>query len=460
MVFSSLTFLFFFLPILLIIYYLVPYRFKNHILLIASLIFYGLGEPKYLLLILVSSFVNSLFGLMISKTADHKRTILFILALLFNLGILCYFKYTDFIIRNINLVLHQDLPLFHILLPLGISFYTFQCLSYIIDVYTNKVQANPNLLEFTTYVTLFPQLIAGPIVRYQDVALQLKVREHHYHKITLGIQRFVVGLSKKVLLANTLGELVTSLQSANPSVLGYWFIAFAFLMQLYFDFSGYSDMAIGLGKMFGFEFPENFNYPLFAVNITDFWRRWHMSLSRWFKDYVYIPLKGSRVKPSRLVFNLLFVWILTGLWHGAEWNFLLWGVYFGLILIIEKMGLKSFLGKHLYFSRLYTILLVLIGFMMFQYDIRQWKDVFIGLFDVNHLPLSSTECLYYFKSYFIIVIVSIMGAMPISPFILNYFNKSILLLDNLKKVWTIILLLICIAFIVDSSFNPFLYFRF
>ena len=329
MVFSSITFLFYFLPIVILVYYLVPRKFKNIILLIASLIFYFYGEPKYTLLMIFSIICTYLLGLLMVKYKKYSKIFL-VSSILINVGILVYFKYINFIIQNINLWLTNKIDFIYVALPIGISFYTFQMISYTVDVYRGQAKVQKNILKLAMYISLFPQLIAGPIVRYSSVEDQLENRKHTFEKFSLGVRRFIIGLGKKVLIANVLGELTSIFLSSNEmSVLYYWLYGISAMLQIYFDFSGYSDMAIGLGKMFGFEFLENFNYPYIATSITDFWRRWHISLSSWFRDYIYIPLGGNRVSKSKWIRNILIVWILTGLWHGAAWNFIFWGLFFG-----------------------------------------------------------------------------------------------------------------------------------
>ena len=342
MVFSSITFLFYFLPIVLAIYYIVPNKLKNLVLLIASFIFYFFGEPTYVLLIVFSNLSTYVFGRLIDKDRNTKYAKLWLtLSIVVSIGLLVYFKYANFIIKNINLWLKHKIDFIYVALPIGISFYTFQMISYLIDVYRGEAKVQKNILKLATYVTLFPQLIAGPIVRYTTIENELENRIHTMEKFALGVRRFIIGLGKKILIANVLGELCQNfLSSKELSILYYWMYAVSAMLQIYFDFSGYSDMAIGLGKMFGFEFLENFNYPYIANSITDFWRRWHISLSSWFRDYVYIPLGGNRTSKVKWLRNIMIVWLLTGLWHGAAWNFIFWGLYFGTLLIIEKIFLQ------------------------------------------------------------------------------------------------------------------------
>ena len=401
MIFSSITFLFYFLPVLLMIYYFLPKNLKNIVLLIASMLFYFVGEPKYILLMIVSILNTYAFGILISKNEKYSKLLLAI-SLCISAGFLVYFKYIDFIIENINLFLKNKLDLLYVALPVGISFYTFQMMSYLVDVYRKEVPAQKNILNLALYVVLFPQLIAGPIVRYTTVVEELAERTHSFEKFAQGVTRFIVGLGKKVLIANTIGELGTIFLSTNdPSVLYHWMYGIAIMMQIYFDFSGYSDMAIGLGKMFGFEYNENFNYPYIATSITDFWRRWHMSLSSFFRDYVYIPLGGNRVSKIKWIRNIFIVWMFTGIWHGASWNFVVWGLYFAILLLIEKIILKKYLDKlPKIFSNIYTCLLVMISFIIFNGDSSaDILDHLSGLLGLNGIPLVSQESLYYFNYY-------------------------------------------------------------
>ncbi len=461
MVFSSIAFLFYFLPITLALYYILPKRCRNFVLLVASLIFYAYGEPTYVLIMILSIVFTYLYGLLIDKFRKCSKLFLG-LSICTSVGLLIYFKYINFIIENINLWLSNKVDFINVALPIGISFYTFQMLTYIIDLYRGNVKVQKNIFKLGVYITLFPQLIAGPIVRYQTIETQLENREHSFEKFALGVRRFVIGLGKKVLIANLLGELVqVFLQSNDKSVLFYWIYGGAVTLQIYFDFSGYSDMAIGLGKMFGFEFLENFNYPYIAKSATDFWRRWHISLSTFFRDYVYIALGGNRVSKIKWFRNILIVWVLTGIWHGAAWNFILWGLYFGLILVLEKI----FLGKYLekmptVFSRIYVLLTVMISFIIFSGESsKQIFEHLGGLIGYKDIPLLSQESLYYFKSYFVILIVGIMGSTPLMK---NLFSKEKLksFVNVVEPVFLILILMISTSYIVDGSFNPFLYFRF
>lgn len=461
MVFSSITFLFYFLPVVLLVYYLVPKKYKNIVLLIASFAFYFYGEPKYTLLMMFSIICTYIFGLLINKYKKYSKLFL-VISITISVGILAYFKYINFIIENINLWLANKIDFIHVALPIGISFYTFQMISYIIDVYKGKSKVQKNILKLALYVSLFPQLIAGPIVRYTDIEEQLENRKHTFQKFALGVRKFIIGLGKKVLIANVLGELTAVfLASKEMSVVYYWMYGISAMLQIYFDFSGYSDMAIGLGKMFGFDFMENFNYPYIATSITDFWRRWHISLSSWFRDYVYIPLGGNRVSKLKWIRNILLVWMLTGLWHGAAWNFVFWGLYFGILLIIEKLFLEKILKKlPKFLSRIYTLIIVMISFIIFNGEsFAQIVQNIGGLIGIGEIPLVSNESLYYLKSYLIVMVIGIIGSTPILKNIINNIklNKVINLLE---PIFLLLTLLICTSYIIDGSFNPFLYFRF
>lgn len=460
MVFSSITFLFYFLPIVLALYYLVPNKFKNLILLISSFIFYFYGEPKYVLLMAFSIISTYICGILVDKYRGTKTAKLFlILEIIISIGLLIYFKYADFIIKNINLWLSQKIDLINVLLPIGISFYTFQMISYVVDIYRGEVKVQKNILKLATYVSLFPQLIAGPIVRYSTIEKQLENREYSINKFSLGVRRFVIGLGKKVLIANVIGTLVnTFFISEDKSILFYWLYAIGVMLQIYFDFSGYSDMAIGLGKMFGFDFLENFNYPYIATSITDFWRRWHISLSSWFRDYVYIPLGGNRVSKIKWIRNIMVVWILTGLWHGAEWNFIIWGIYFGILLIIEKLFLLKKTEKIPKFLKvIYTLFFVMISFIIFNGN--EIIENIKGLFGIGNISVISKESIYYLKSYFIVILIGIIGATPIMKNIVK--KKKIKKITNiLEPIYLFSILLLSTSYIIDGSFNPFLYFRF
>ena len=466
MVFSSITFIYYFLPLLLLIYFLIPSKFRNFVLLIFSLFFYFYGEPKYIWVLILSSVVNFLFALLVEKYRDKKISKFYlIISIIFNLGLLCYFKYTNFFIENINNLFGIGIKSISVIMPIGISFFTFQTMSYVIDVYKGEVKADKNIFSFATYVALFPQLVAGPIVRYSTIKDELKSRKESFELFGSGVRRFVIGLAKKVLIANVIGEMCSILlRSTNLSVLAYILVAIGFTIQIYFDFSGYSDMAIGLGQMFGFKFLENFNYPLIASSITDFWRRWHISLSSWLRDYVYIPLGGNRVSKLKFIRNICVVWFLTGFWHGAAWNFILWGLFFAVFLLIEKFLLKKFLNKHKIIGHIYTLFLVVISFIIFNADSLGYIGNFMkNMFGFNNLPFINSETIYYLKSYIVILIIACIGATPILKNFINKIRekeKCKTLFDVLEVIFVLGLLLIVTAFLIDASFNPFLYFRF
>ena len=452
MVFSSLTFIYYFLPILLILYFIFPTKLKSCILIFMSFIFYFYGEGKYILILLFCS----IFNYLLTKKVHNNKSIL-IIGIIINLLPLIYFKYTNFLLDNINLIFNTKIYFKNLIMPIGISFFTFQNISYLVDVYKNKKEQANNLFEYLLYITFFAQLVAGPIVRFIDIKNDIQTRKLNFANLYLGIKRFIIGLAKKVLIANNIGVLINSLNSiTDKTVLLYILLAIAYTIQIYFDFSGYSDMAIGLGKMFNFNFMENFNYPLSATSITDFWRRWHISLSSWFKDYIYIPLGGNRTTKLKWFRNILIVWTLTGLWHGASWNFIIWGLYFGIILIIEKVFLKKFLDKSKIISRLYTTILVLISFIIFSITDMNELVVFLkSMFGLNHLPFANFETLYYLKSYLILIIISFVFAYPTFKYIEK--NKIFKIMEPILYLF---ILIISTAYLVDSTFNPFLYFRF
>ena len=460
MLFSGIPFLYYFLPAVLILYFILPKALKNAVLLLFSLLFYAWGEPKYVFLMIatICTFYGCGLGIGKSHSRGAKKAWL-ILSVVSGLSLLALFKYADFFIGSVNTVTGSRIPLMKLALPIGISFYTFQCISYAIDVYRGDAQAQTNLIDFGTYVSLFPQLIAGPIVRYVDVARELKHRTHSLEGFALGMRRFLVGLSKKILLANQLGQLTEIFRaSGDQSVLFYWMYAIAFTLHIYFDFSGYSDMAIGLGRIFGFRFIENFNYPYLSKSISEFWRRWHMSLGSWFRDYVYIPLGGNRVGKFRWVVNILVVWMLTGLWHGAAWNFVLWGLLYAAFLLAEKfLPIEKLPG---FFRRIYVLLVVVLGFVLFNAtSLRQALSDIRCLFGFGNLPAVSTEAVYYLRSYFVIFLASCIGATPLVRNIARRVQHTAVG-AVLEAVAMVALLLICTGYLVDGSFNPFLYFRF
>lgn len=464
MVFSSLVFLFAYLPITLLIYYLVPRQGRNIFLFIINLVFYGWGEPTLVLLMVFNIFFNYMGGWLVDKyRQDAKKKKLFlILTCILDIGILAVFKYTGMITETLNLLPFLNIPTLEISLPIGISFYTFQTMSYVIDVYRDDAPVSKNFINFGTYVALFPQLIAGPIVRYKDVAYQLTHRRETLDQFTTGVKLFMVGLGKKVLIANQMGNLTTSVFATTDEngVLGTWIGIIAYTFQIYFDFSGYSDMACGLGNMLGFEFLKNFNYPYISKSITEFWRRWHISLSTWFKEYVYIPLGGNRKGTKRQIINLLIVWGLTGLWHGASWNFLLWGLYFGLLLILEKFVLKKLLDKlPSVIQHIYSLFFVIIGWGIFYFtDIKQLGSFFADLFNFGNGIIGS-QALTLLLSYLPILIVAAIASTPLGSKIYNRFKDT-------KSIWIpeflfcVIILAISTASLVNQSYNPFLYFRF
>ncbi len=446
-----------------------------------SLVFYAWGEPRYVFLMLLSILPGYGFGLLIEKNRGKRSgRICCVLSVLVSLSFLLYFKYADFFLVNFNRATGLQIPLLQVALPIGISFYTFQIISYTIDVYRGEA-AQRNLLNMALYIAMFPQLIAGPIVRYSDIARQLKVNSRssdlgRFHSFGLGaegIRRFILGLAKKVLLANQLGELCQVFRdSGEKSVLFYWLYAVAFLLHVYFDFSGYSDMAIGLGKLFGFQFPENFNYPYISTSITEFWRRWHISLGTWFRDYVYIPLGGNRVGRVRQLFHILVVWALTGFWHGAEWNFMVWGICFALLLTVEKLWLLRYLEKSRILSHLYVLFFILLTFVIFNAENmgQAWLDLggmfgYFGLGEslgTGNIPLVSAEALYCLRSFGFLLLISAVGATPLMRHLYQRLDKkpAARIKNVLEPLALLVLLLAVTAYLVDGSFNPFLYFRF
>lgn len=461
MLFSSIPFLYYFLPAVLILYFASPWKLKNAVLLVSSLVFYGWGEPKYLFLMIASILLFYGCGLAIGRCEQHKwKKFWLLVSVVCSLALLAIFKYADFFIDSFNTVTGLRVPLLRLALPIGISFYTFQCLSYTIDVYRGNAQVQKNPISFGAYVSLFPQLIAGPIVRYVDVARELNHRTHSWDQVALGLRRFLVGLSKKIILADNFALLAKIFrESDEKSVVFYWLYAIAFMMNIYFDFSGYSDMAIGLGKVFGFHFIENFNYPYLSKSVSEFWRRWHMSLGSWFRDYVYIPMGGNRVSKGRWVFNTLTVWMLTGLWHGAAWNFVLWGLLYALVLMIEKWvpALQKMPGV---LRHGYVLLVVILGWILFNAtSLHQAVADLRGLFGLGGVPFITAETLYYLRSYGVLLGLGIIGCTPIvrdtAAKIAEHKIGAIL-----EPVLLIGLLLICTAYLVDGSFSPFLYFRF
>ena len=465
MLFSSIVFLFTFLPIVLILYYVLPRQFKNPVLLLASLLFYAWGEPIYLFLMMFSILFNYISGLDIARNLGNKRAARksLIFNVVVNLCVLGFFKYEGFVLNSLNAVLPVEIPFQEVALPVGISFYTFQILSYIIDVYWGNVPVQKNLMDFALYVTMFPQLIAGPIVKYAEIDEQLHVREENWGRFGEGVMSFIRGLAKKVLLANTVGMIYTNVSGMAPedvSVVTAWLGCLAYTFQIYFDFSGYSDMAVGLGKMFGFEFPWNFNYPYIAQSVTEFWRRWHISLSSWFREYVYIPLGGNRVPVPKHIRNLLVVWLLTGLWHGAAWNFVAWGLYYGVILIFEKYFFHRVLDKLPEVLRhIYSLVLVMVGWVLF------FSPSFAGALEYLKLMFGAGghgfmdgEALYLLISNLGLWVIAIVSS---TPLVYGVYERYV---GRRKPVADVVIyagmFLLCVAYLVTETYNPFLYFRF
>lgn len=473
MLFSSLVFLFIFLPSVIFSYYIFGKKLRNLVLLGFSLFFYAYGEPKYLLVMLLSIIINYCMGLLVDKYRDKENAakLIIALAVILNLSIIGYFKYTNFLIQNANMIFKFSIPFMKIVMPIGISFFTFQGLSYVIDIYRDHGRVQKNPLNVALYISLFPQLIAGPIVRYETVAEQINDRKESISKFTYGIERFILGLSKKVIIANSVGLIadeVFSTQISDLSVVLAWIGILAYTAQIYFDFSGYSDMAIGLGHMFGFKFLENFNYPYISRTITEFWRRWHISLSTWFRDYVYIPLGGNRVSKAKFLRNIFVVWFLTGLWHGAAWNFIAWGVYYGLLLIIEKLFIGKYLDKMWRpLQHIYTMFFVVLGWLLFRsetldYAVQYFK-VMIG---IGAQSMINPQALFYIYEYKVELIVAFLASIPLYPFIqskiMNISGEiaKSFIIDYGKPLVLIGLFLMSVMYLINSTFNPFIYFRF
>ena len=465
MVFSSFTFLFIFLPLVLLTYFLAKKRqLRNIVLLVFSLIFYAWGEPVYVILMLLSIIVNYLIALKIERRKRGKKKWM-IIDVIFNLGVIGFFKYGNFIIQNINSIFHSNIGEMDLALPIGISFYTFQVLSYVIDVYRKTVPAQKSIVNLGMYVTLFPQLIAGPIVRYETVAEEIENRKENFTEVVEGLKRFFIGLGKKVLIANQMALIADTIYGGDLATTGtvsLWLAAISYTLQIYFDFSGYSDMAIGLGRMFGFHFLENFNYPYIAKSITDFWRRWHISLSTWFRDYVYIPLGGNRVSTLKWLRNILVVWLLTGLWHGASWNFILWGVYYGVILIIEKVFLGRIIEKlPKVLQHIYALFFIIIGWVIFRVeDFSQMGIVLQKMFTWQASGIIDNIVLNFdIFSSLPYVLIGIIGSMPLWTKVREKRKQtnSYLIVSNL---WSFGIFMLSICFLLVATYNPFIYFRF
>lgn len=466
MVFSSIIFMFTFLPIILVTYYLSPRKLRNFILLLGSLVFYAWGEPIYIILMILTIIINYVLALLIKNQKGRRKKIIFVLTLALNVGMLGFFKYYDFIVRNINSIFSLNIQYNNLSLPIGISFYTFQTISYIVDVYLNKVEVQKNIISFATYISMFPHLVAGPIVKYTDINGKLEKRKESIDEFGYGVERFIAGLGKKVLLANNIGYLwsvISVLDINNISVATSWIGIAAYTFQIYFDFSGYSDMAIGLGHMFGFTFKENFKYPYISKSVTEFWRRWHISLSTWFKEYVYIPLGGNREGVKKQCRNLMIVWILTGLWHGASYNFIIWGMYYGVILIIEKFIIGIYI-KNLptIFRRIYTLVIVMVGWVFFGmntlYEALNYLKV---MFFISGNAIIDDTALYYLSTNIILFIILIMASTPIPGYIVKKVKSynSIICYTMIGAV-NVLILIIATAYLLSSTYNPFIYFRF
>jgi alginate O-acetyltransferase complex protein AlgI len=467
MVFSSVSFLYVFLPAVLVLYFVAPKGFKNAVLLLSSLVFYFFGEPVWILLLALSALSGYLHSLAIEKRRGTKKAkAILVLSVVINLAMLGFFKYADFFIGSLNSLTGAEIPLVNVPLPIGISFFTLQTMSYTIDVYRGRVRAEKNLATVAAFVCLFPKLIAGPIVRYAEVSEALREREINLEELYSGVVRFVIGLGKKVLIANVLGELCAAFRaSGDKSVAFHWIYAVAFTLQIYYDFSAYSDMAIGLGRIFGFKLPENFRYPFVSKSITEFWRRWHITLGRWFRDYLYRPLGGNRTSGLKWYLSAALVWLAIGLWHGAAWNFAVWGLLFGLLMILEKQKLLEWLKKagHV-LPHVYVMLVLVISFVIFGADgIGGMSGDLGGLFGANGLSLWSFEAGYYLKSYALVLLIAAIGSTPLPKALWRRFaatkaGKRLALVA--EPAYVLVVMLAATAFIADGPFNPFLYFRF
>lgn len=467
MVFSSLVFLFFFLPITMLLYFIIPDKFRNPLILATGLLFYAWGEPKYMVIMLISTAIDYTAGLLINKFNDNRKmqTIFLLVSVIMNLGLLSVFKYSSFIITSLNSAFGLNIPDPQLPLPIGISFYTFQSMSYTIDLYLKKIKVQKNFFSFAAYVTLFPQIVAGPIVRYEDVAREIDCRTISISKVSEGIGKFLKGLAKKVLLANNIGLVWTQVKAMDYgeiSAATAWLGILAFTFQIYFDFSGYSDMAMGLGKMLGFNFPKNFDHPYLSRSISEFWRRWHITLGSWFREYVYIPLGGNRKGSARTIINLLITWSLTGLWHGSSWNFMLWGFYFGILIVIERLGFGKILEKlPKGISMLYTFLMVIFGWVLFDTNTLSDAWSYIGaMFGANGV-LGDSTALYLLASNAVIFVVCIFASTDIFTKLTDKLsNTKPVALKSAAIIAQMLVLINCTAYLVDASYNPFLYFRF
>lgn len=464
MVFSSILFMFIYLPVVLFLYYISPVKWRNPILFVVNMIFYGWGEPVYILLMLVSITINYINGILIGKwrgVDDKRAKTVLVINVVLNLSLLGFFKYYNLIAETLNLIPFINLPDLNVTLPIGISFYTFQTMSYPIDVYRGDSHVQKNYISFGTFVALFPQLIAGPIVRYKDVADQLDFRANSVDQFASGVERFMIGIGKKVLIANNIGALwdVYAASCGDLTFVGSWLGAIAFSLQIYFDFAGYSDMAIGLGRMIGFEFLENFNYPYISKSITEFWRRWHMSLGTWFRDYVYIPLGGNRCSKARQIFNITVVWAATGIWHGANWTFLIWGLYYAFWLLLEKTFLLKYLEKSKVWGHVYTLLIVVLVWPLFQLNdiglAGQYTSAMLG-FGANGFVRS--EDVYYLLTYGVTIIIACFACTPVGARLWHKLPKGFIRVA--APVIILLALIISTAYLVDASYNPFLYFNF
>lgn len=470
MVFSSTIFLFIFLPLVFILYFISHRKIRNSVLLIASLLFYAWGEPRFIFIMLASIFINYIFGLLIDKYKDKikMQKLILLLMVVFNLSIFFVYKYLNFTITNLNYLFNDIIPQTNVILPIGISFYTFQAMSYVFDIYRQKGEVQRNPLNVALYIMFFPQLIAGPIVRYETISKEISYRNETVSDFSRGISRFIIGLFKKVCISNIVAVIADYAfgfsELSQLSVAMAWFGIICYSLQIFFDFSGYSDMAIGLGLMFGFHFDENFKYPYISKSVSEFWRRWHISLGTWFRDYVYIPLGGSKVKKSRLLLNLFIVWSLTGIWHGASWNFLCWGLFYFILLVFEKYTgypgkFKNVLVIQVY--RLFTLLCVMLGWVLFRSEnIIQAKDYIKAMCGLTNNALINISDKAYFSQYIIIIIVSIIFCMPIADYVKRKISTSILLIDILKKVTFVVMFIVAMSFVVSNSYNPFIYFNF